>query len=185
MKTIAPAVVSAKRPSHTINWIRLHRFLLAFVLLFAVALVSGLFYYLAPHTWNWPVSQAALVIHVVSGAASLAAYWPFVRVHQKGKEGGDSRNLLRPWRARRRREEELDRVYRKRLSGHLLNWSLVLLGVSGGLMAAPSLLWLLGVVWLPGYLAYQAVNALHLGLALLAAALIGLHMNRRKGGGRP
>lgn len=182
METNTPTDVSPQRPSSTISWIHLHRFLLAFALLFAVALVSGLFYYLVPHSWNWHISRAALVIHVVSGVACLVAYWPFVRVHQKGKEGGDGRNLLRPWRARRRHDGEANCVYKKRLNGHLLNWSLILLGVSGGLMLVPSLLWLLGIVWLPGYLAYQAVNALHLGLALLATALIGLHMSRRNGG---
>lgn len=181
MESNAPTAVPPTRPSPTINWVRLHRYLLAFALLFATALVSGLFYYLVPPSWNWPISQAALVIHIVSGVACLVAYWPFVRVHQRGKEGGDGRNLLQPWRARRRRDGEPDRVYKKRLNGHLLNWSLIGLGVSGGLMFVPSLLWLLDMVWLPGYLAYQAVNALHLGLALLATAMIGLHMSRRQG----
>lgn len=183
MEVNAPAAVLPRQPSKAVNWIVLHRFLLAFALLFATALVSGLFYYLVPHSWNWNISQAALIIHIFSGVAGLVAYWPFVRVHQKGKDGGDSRNLLQPWRVRRRAGEPAH-IYRKRLNGHLLNWSLILLGVSGGLMFVPSLLWLVGVIWLPGYLAYQAVNALHLGLALLAAALTGLHM-RRGARGRP
>lgn len=182
MEVNARATMLSKQPSKTGKWIILHRLLLAFALLFATALVSGLFYYLVPHNWNWNISQTALIIHIVSGIACLGAYWPFVRAHQKGKEGGDGRNFLRPWRARHRREGEPDYIYKKRLNGHLLNWSLILPGVSGGLMFAPSLLWLLGVIWLPGYLAYQAVNALHLGLALLATAMIGVHMRRRMGG---
>lgn len=184
MKISAPVVVSTQGSAKIVNWIVLHRCLLAFTLLFASALVSGLFYYLAPPRWNWSVSQAALIIHVVSGVASLAAYWPFVRVHQRSKEGGDGRNLVQPWRAVRHRDGELAQVHIRRLTGHLLNGSLILLGVSGGLMAAPSLLWLMGIVWLPGYLAYQAVNTLHLGLALLAASLVGLHMSRRSRGRR-
>lgn len=167
-------------PRKAVNWVMLHRYLLAFALLFALALSSGLYYYLAPRAWNWPVSQAALIIHVISGTACVIVYWPFVRVHQKGKEG-NGRNLFLPWRAIRRRDGEPDRVYHKRLNGHALNWSLILLGLTGGLMFVPSLLWLLDMVWLPGYLAYQAVNALHLGLALLATAMIGLHMSRRNG----
>lgn len=182
MEANVRATMLPKPPSKTVNWLVLHRLLLVFALLFATALVSGIFYFLVPHSWNWNISQAALIVHIVSGVGCLGAYWPFVRVHQKGKDGGDGRNLLRPWRARRRRAGEPEFIYKQRLNGHLLNWSLILLGVSGGLMFVPSLLWLLGVIWLPGYLAYQAVNALHLGLALLATAMIGVHMRRRVGG---
>ncbi|HIE55270.1 MAG TPA: hypothetical protein EYP90_08845 [Chromatiaceae bacterium] len=171
-----------KRPSQATI-----RLLLAFVLLFAVALVSGFFYYLVPRDWNWAASKAALIIHIISGIASLIVFIPYVIAHQQDEEA-NRRNLLMPWLAFRREAGESDWIYKQRIYGHILNWSVILLGLSGIAVSLPGLLWLGGFVWLPDYLAYQVSNAIHLGLTFITLAFIGLHLvrrrrnNRRKGG---
>lgn len=157
----------------------INRTLLPFMVFFAIALVSGLFYYLVPRDWNWNVSQAALWIHLLSGTISFLFLIPYVLTHYKDK-GEDPRNLLLPWRAFRRHDDETDWSYQQRIFGHILNWLMALLALSGFILALPGLLWLGGVVWLAGYPAYQLANLAHLGLALLSLAFIGFHIARKR-----
>ncbi|MBI2332906.1 MAG: cytochrome b/b6 domain-containing protein [Chloroflexi bacterium] len=155
------------------------RYLLPFMVSFAIALVSGLFYYLVPHDWNWAASQAALWIHLISGIIGIFYLVPYVLAHYKEKDE-DPLNLIFPWRAFRRRGNESDWSYQQRIYGHTLNWLMALLSISGLVIALPGVLWLGGVVWLPGYTATQAGNLIHLGLALIALAFIGFHIARKR-----
>lgn len=157
----------------------IHRYLLPFMVFFAIAFITGLFYYLVPRDWRWNVSQAALWIHLVSGVAGFGFLIPYVRYHYKQK-GEETRNLLLLWRAFRRREAETDWTYQQRMFGHILNWLMALLGLSGLLLTVPGILWLAGVVWMAGYPAYQIANLTHLGLALAALAFIGFHVARKR-----
>ncbi|MCE7861423.1 MAG: hypothetical protein DYG86_16780, partial [Chloroflexi bacterium CFX2] len=88
-------------------------------------------------------------------------------------------NLLFVWSAFRRRENERDWSYQQRIFGHILNWIMALLGLSGLLLLIPSILWMSGTVWMAGYSAYKIANLAHLGLALLSLAFIGFHVIRR------
>lgn len=153
--------------------------LLVFMVCFAVALVSGLFYYLAPHDWNWTTSQAALWVHLIFGVAAFVFLIPFVLAHSSCKQEA-ALNLILLWRAFRRRDDESDWSYQQRIFGHFLNWLMALLGLSGLILALPGILWLGGVTWMAGYPAYQIANLTHLGLALSSLALIGLHIARKK-----
>jgi len=155
------------------------RYLLPFMVFFAIALVSGLFYYLVPHDWNWTASQAALWIHLITGMIGFFYLIPYVLTHYKEKNE-DALNLIFLWRAFRRRENESDWAYQQRVFGHILNWLMALLGISGLVLALPGVLWLGGVVWLAGYSAYQIANLTHLGLSLAALAFIGFHIARKR-----
>lgn len=157
----------------------INRYLLPFVVLFAMAQVSGLFYFLVPRSWNWRVSQTALWVHLIAGVASFFFLAPYVLVHAKEKKE-EVFNLIFLWRAIRRQNDETDWSYQQRIFGHILNWIMVLLALSGLLLALPGVLWLGGVVWLAGYPAYQIANLAHLGLAMFALALIGLHIARKR-----
>ncbi len=153
-------------------------FLLPFMVLFAIALVSGLFYYLVPRSWNWLASQTALWLHLITGIVSFFFLIPYVLSHHKDKKEAFI-NLFFVWRAFRRRENESDWLYQQRIFGHILNWITALLGLSGLLLLIPSILWVSGVVWMVGYSAYKIANLAHLGLALLSLAFIGFHVVRR------
>lgn len=146
---------------------------------FAVALVSGLFYYLVPRSWNWFAAQAALWIHLIVGVVAFFFLVPYLLSHYKQKKES-ALNLIFVWRALRRRENESDWAHQQRSYGHILNWTMALLGLSGLLLLIPSLLWMSGIVWMAGYSAYRVANAAHLGLALLALAFIGFHVARRR-----
>ncbi|HMR99116.1 MAG TPA: hypothetical protein PKE62_07655 [Anaerolineales bacterium] len=154
-------------------------YLLPFMVCFAVALVSGLFYYLVPRSWNWFASQAALWIHLITGILGFFYLIPYVLSHYK-KKGESAINLIFVWRAFRRNENESDWSYQQRVYGHILNWIMALLGLSGFVLLIPSLLWMGGVVWMAGYPAYQIANLGHLGFALLALTFIGFHVARRR-----
>ena len=155
------------------------RYLLPFMVFFAIALVSGLFYYLVPRDWNWNASQAALWIHLITGFISFFYLIPYVLIHYKEKDE-DALNLILIWRAFRRRDGESDWSYQQRIFGHILNWLMALLGLSGLILAVPGVLWFGGVVWLAGYPAYQIANLTHLGIALFALAFIGFHIARKR-----
>lgn len=155
------------------------RYLLPFMVFFAIALISGLFYYLVPRDWNWNASQVALWIHLLSGIIGFFYLVPYVLTHYKDK-GEDALNLIFLWRAFRRRNDESDWTYQQRVFGHILNWLMALLGLSGLLLALPGILWLGGVVWMSGYPAYQIANLTHLGLAHFALAFIGFHIARKR-----
>jgi thiosulfate reductase cytochrome b subunit len=157
----------------------LTRYLLLFMVCFAIALVSGLFYSRVPHDWNWTASQAALWIHLITGTIVFFYFIPYVLRHHK-ETGEDTLNLVLLWRVFRRRDAESDWSYQQRIFGHVLNWLMALLGLSGLALALPGVLWLGGVVWLPGYSAYQIANLAHFGLALAALAFIGLHIARKR-----
>lgn len=176
MSTINSAITSKPQPSaaQTIT-----RYLLPFMVFFAIALVSGLFYYLVPRDWNWSASQAALWIHLITGIIGFFYLTPYVQAHYKEKDE-DALNLILLWRAFRRRDDESDWSYQQRIYGHILNWLMVLLGISGLILALPGVLWLGGVVWLAGYSAYQIANLTHLGLALVTLAFIGFHIARKR-----
>ena len=154
-------------------------YLLPFMVCFAIALVSGLFYYLVPRSWNWRASQAALWIHLITGILGFFYLIPYVSSHYK-KKGESAINLIFVWRAFRRSENESDWAYQQRVYGHILNWLMAWLGLSGLLLLIPSVLWMSGVVWMAGYSAYKIANAAHLGLAALALAFIGFHVARRR-----
>ncbi len=154
-------------------------YLLPFMVCFAIALVSGLFYYLVPRSWNWTASQAALWIHLITGVLGFFYLVPYVLSHYK-KKGESAINLIFVWRAFRRNENESDWAYQQRVFGHILNWLMALLGLSGFVILIPSFLWMSGVVWMAGYPAYQIANLAHLGFALLALAFIGFHVARRR-----
>ncbi len=156
-----------------------NRTLLPFMVFFAIALISGLFYYLVPRNWNWNASQAALWIHLLSGFIGFFFIIPYILNHHKDK-GEDTLNLILFWRAFRRHAQESDWSYQQRIYGHILNWVMALLGLSGLIIALPAILWLAGIVWLPGYLVYQIGNLIHLGLALIALAFIGFHIARKR-----
>lgn len=153
-------------------------YLLPFMVLFAVAIISGLFYYLVPRSWNWLASQTALWIHLITGIVSFFFLVPYVLSHHKDKKEAFI-NLLFVWSAFRRRENERDWSYQQRIFGHILNWIMALLGLSGLLLLIPSILWMSGTVWMAGYPAYKIANLAHLGLALLSLAFIGFHVVRR------
>jgi len=155
------------------------RTLLPFMVFFAIALISGLFYYLVPRNWNWNASQAALWIHLITGIIGFFFLIPYVLTHYKEKNE-DALNLIFLWRAFRRRESESDWSYQQRIFGHVLNWLMALLGLSGLILALPGVLWLGGVVWMAGYSAYQIANLTHLGLALFSLAFIGFHIARKR-----
>lgn len=157
----------------------INRYLLPFMVLCAIALVSGLFYYLVPHDWNWTASHAALWIHILTGMACILFLVPYVLAHHKEK-GEATLNLIFVWRAFRRRGNESDWSHQQRICGHVLNWLMALLGLSGLVIALPGVLWLAGVVWLPGYWVYRVGNLIHLGLALIALAFIGIHIARKR-----
>ncbi|MCZ2120629.1 MAG: hypothetical protein LC108_00015 [Anaerolineales bacterium] len=154
-------------------------YLLPFMVCFAISLVSGLFYYLVPRSWNWTASQAALWIHLITGVLGFFYLVPYVLSHYK-KKGESAINLIFVWRAFRRNENESDWAYQQRVFGHILNWLMALLGLSGFVILIPSFLWMSGVVWMAGYPAYQIANLAHLGFALLALAFIGFHVARRR-----
>ncbi|GMV33646.1 MAG: hypothetical protein DYG85_04785 [Chloroflexi bacterium CFX1] len=153
-------------------------YLLPFMVFFAVALVSGLFYYLVPRSWNWLASQTALWIHLLTGVISFFYLVPYVLSHHKEKKEAFI-NLIFVWRAFRRRENENDWSYQQRIFGHILNWVMSLLGLSGLILLIPSILWMSGMVFMAGYPAYKIANAAHLGLALISLAFIGFHVIRR------
>lgn len=155
------------------------RHLLPFMASFAVSLISGLFYYLVPHAWNWSASQIALWIHLVVGALGFYFLIPYVIFHHE-KKNEPTLNIVFFWRAFRRREHESGWSYQQRIFGHILNWTLTLLGLSGFMLIIPSVLWVSGVVWMAGYPAYRIANLAHLGLALLASAFIGFHVARQR-----
>jgi len=153
-------------------------YLLPFMVLFAIAIISGLFYYLVPRSWNWLASQTALWIHLITGIISFFFLVPYVLSHHKDKKEAFI-NLIFVWRAFRRRENENDWSYQQRIFGHILNWIMALLGLSGLLLLIPSILWMSGTVWMAGYSAYKIANLAHLGLAFLSLAFIGFHVVRR------
>jgi len=155
--------------------------LLAFAMLFGVSFSSGFYVGLVPLALQPSVYQAALVLHIAAGAASLVAYAPFVLAHQRRQEG-DPRALLQPWRAWRKREDESPAARVKRLNGHALHASIALVGATGLLLVVPSGLWAAGIIWLPGYAARRAASAGHLGTALLCAVLMLVHTRRRTQG---
>lgn len=150
---------------------------------FAIVLASGLYYYLVPPGFNWSVSQAVLMAHMLGGLVMLGFFIPFVIRHQRAIEGR-SLWLLAPWLAFKRGEKEPARRFRQRLAGHGLVWSLVLAGASGLLVTVPAGLWYADVVWLPGYLSYRVVNTVHLAAGLAAAGLMAWHLVRHRGGRR-
>ena len=150
---------------------------------FAVVFITGLYYYLAPPGFNWPLAQAVLILHMLGGLVTLGCFIPFVIKHQRAIEGR-SLWLLAPWLALKRGEKEPARRFRQRLAGHGLAWSLALAGVSGLLVSVPAWLWYAGIVWLPGYLSYRVINAVHLAAGLAAAGLLGWHLARRRDTGR-
>lgn len=153
--------------------------LLTFTVTFGLALVTGVYYYLVPHGFNWNASQGALVAHLIAGLLVFGLIIPFTIAHQRQQEGR-SRFLLTPWPALRRRQDEPAGLYRKRLSGHALHWAMLILNLSGIFMIMPALLWFAGIIWLPGYLAYQLSHALHLGMTLVVVGLLLLHFTRRR-----
>ncbi len=164
--------------THTSPANAIKNYLLPFMVLFAVAIISGLFYYLVPRSWNWLASQTALWIHLITGIISFFFLVPYVLSHHKDKKEAFI-NLIFVWRAFRRRENESDWSYQQRIFGHILNWIMALLGLSGLLLLIPSILWMSGTVWMAGYPAYKIANLAHLGLALLSLAFIGFHVVRR------
>lgn len=151
---------------------------------FAVAFISGLYYYLVPPGFNWGLSQAVLIVHMLAGLVALGCFIPFVIRHQRAIEGR-SLWLLAPWLALKRGQKEPAHRFWQRLAGHGLTWSLVLAGVSGLLVTVPAWLWYAGVVWLPGYLGYRVANTVHLVAGLAAAGLLAWHLVRHRGGRRP
>lgn len=152
--------------------------LMTFTVAFGLALATGLYYYLVPHSFNWNALQGVLVAHIIGGLLAFGLIIPFTIGHQRQQEGY-SRFLLTPWPALRRRQGEPAGLYRKRLGGHALHWAMLILNLSGIFMIIPALLWLAGVIWLPGYLAYQLSNALHLGMTLVVVGVLLLHFTRR------
>lgn len=154
-------------------------YLLPFMVCFAIAFISGLVYYLVPRSWNWFVSQTALWIHLIVGVVAFFFLVPYLLSHYKQKKES-ALNLIFVWRAFRRREKESGWTYQQRIYGHILNWIMAALGVSGLLLLVPSLLWMGGFVWMAGYPAYRIANTAHLGFALLALTLIGFHVARRR-----
>jgi hypothetical protein len=161
---------------------RTHSLLLAFAILFSVALVSGFYYYLVPHGANWAASQVVLVLHIISGTLAFIPFIPYVIVHQRDEEGR-SLFLIAPWLAFRRREGESAWRHRQRLLGHALGWSILVLSLSGAFVILPGLLWYAGVVWLLDYLVYQVANAIHLGVTFVVVGLALLHFTGRRNGG--
>jgi len=175
----AKSRAATRTSAHTPAAQAVRYFLLPFMICFSIAFVSGLFYYLVPRSWNWTASQAALWIHLITGILSFLFLIPYVLSHYKTK-GESAINLILVWRAFRRNENQSDWSYQQRIFGHILNWFMALLGLSGFIFIIPSLLWMSGVVWMAGYPAYQIANITHLGLALLSLAFIGFHVARRR-----
>ncbi len=152
-------------------------FLGTFAALFGIALGGGLYYFAVPRDFHWGVAQAVLLLHIASGVLALAVLVPFVVAHHRYQEGR-SRFLLAPWLIRRRHGTREGLSCARRLVGHALHWSIVVVIASGVFVALPGILFYAGVVWLLGYEAYQVGNAIHLGFSLLAVGLIVLHWHR-------
>jgi len=149
---------------------------LARALLTCLALLvsTGLLLWWGGGHGNW--RQWLLLVHLATGVLSLGFALPFVLVHLRdGREPWHA--LLQPWKvwaaARRRRG-----IHTKRLAGHALLWSLLLVVGSGLAIAWPGLTVLAGSPWTWPYGSQDALLLPHRLLTLPLLALLLWHLRR-------
>lgn len=146
---------------------------LGFVTSFAIASVSGLFYWLIPWHWNWHASQLALVIHLALGLLCLLQWLPYSLIHLRDKDPAWASSLWRwPLLGKQQHGRFLQIAY-----GSF--WLTLLLLLSGLLLSWPALLWLAqGTAWLWPLGVTELIRWLHLGLFFVAAAALLAHLPR-------
>lgn len=148
-----------------------HQLLHAFIAGFGIALASGVLLWL--DAGGAALTQVLLVVHLVAGVLGVIFFVVFLGAHLKdGREPWQT--LLFPLRLVP--ELRWDPYARKRLHGHALMWCNVLLLVSGLVIAAPALAYLLGK---PATLPYGASHwllRLHEAATPLALLLMLLHV---------
>lgn len=139
--------------------------LYGFIAALAVAMVTGLWYWLVPRDLNWQVSQIMLVLHLLSGGLSLFTALVFIGLHLR-------QMLLRWWQllwppALCRSGEPSPMQRSQRLAGWLLTLLVLLVLLTGVLLSLPGLLFYPGVVWMQGYEFSQLLLWVHRLAALL------------------
>jgi len=140
----------------------------------AVAVATGLCYWLLPRDWNWNSSQIALVLHLQAGLVIAFALPAFLWLHVRDEPQG-ARILLRPWLTRRDAHENVASV-RQRLIGVLLTWSLGIVCLTGVVLALPGLLFYSGRIWMLGYTNAYWLGTVHLAATLACLPLLVVHM---------
>ena len=148
--------------------------LYAFIIAFAVTLMSGLWYHLFPRDINWNASQTVLVLHLGGGVISLILFVVYFFLHQRDKEQ-PWWWLLTPWKLKKEADEELQH-YRQRQLGHVLTWILLIIYGTGIGMALPGLLFYTGNVWMQGYYTTQALGGFHFWVSVVLVPVIFIHM---------
>lgn len=146
---------------------------LGFAASFAIASVSGLFYWLIPWQWNWHASQLALIIHLALGLLCLLLWLPYSLIHLRDKDPAWASSLWRwPLLANQPHRRFLQIAY----GGF---WLMLLLLLSGLLLSWPALIWLAqGRAWLWPLGTTDLIRWLHLGLFFAAGSALLAHLPR-------
>ena len=152
---------------------------LGFAASFAIAAISGLFYWLIPWHWSWDTSQLALLIHLSIGLVCLALWLPYSLIHLRDKDSNWASSLWRwPLQGKRRHGRFLQIAY----GGF---WLMLLLLLSGLLLSWPALLWLAqGQAWLWPFGTTEVIRWAHLGLSIAACLALWAHLPRERGNRR-
>ncbi len=146
----------------------------AFLISFGVALVTGLWYWLVSHEINWNASQLVLILHLAGGGICLLLFPVYFLLHQKDKQQRWWWLVL-PWSVKRTEDESAQHLQQRRL-GHMVTWLMLVILLSGLIIALPGLLFYTGHIWLQGYGNFQWLALLHTIATLALSPLLLIHI---------